>query len=170
MKEGSLFCSYQIHWISMLQIVFLVSLESSQREWVHGLGSMTIGLAVQKMLNIEWFLHSWIFWRRWNVPLVLLKRFWWAGFNGIYLVRFGFRMWETLILKWFLLLKIQINSKKPGWEHGNTSRLTIHSVQARFPFIFGCSKNRIIHCKTMFTCWLPYSVMGSHLGQQHKPH
>ncbi len=29
------------------------------------------------------------------------------------LVRFGFRMWEILVLKWFLLLKIQINFKKP---------------------------------------------------------
>jgi hypothetical protein len=49
--------------------------------------------------------RSWIFWRKWNVHLVLLERSWWAGFNGIYLVRFGFRMWEILIFKWFLLLK-----------------------------------------------------------------
>jgi len=75
--------------------------------------------------------HSWKFQRNWNVPLVLLERFWWAGLNGIYLVRFGFRMWEILIVKWFLPLKIQINSKKPGfgrkisWERGNTWRLTI---------------------------------------------
>jgi len=33
------------------------------------------------------------------VPLVLLERSWWAGFNGIYLVRFGFRMWEMFIFK-----------------------------------------------------------------------
>jgi len=46
------------------------------------------------------------------VPLVLLERSWGAGFNGIYLVRFGFRMWEILIFKWFLQLKIQINSQK----------------------------------------------------------
>jgi len=38
----------------MLQIVFLVSLESSQSGGVHGLGStMMFGLAVQKFLNIE---------------------------------------------------------------------------------------------------------------------
>ncbi len=36
--------------------------------------------------------------RNWNVPLVLLERSWWAEFNGIYLVRFGFRMWEILFL------------------------------------------------------------------------
>jgi hypothetical protein len=43
---------------------------------------------------------------------------------GIYLVRFGFRMWETLNFKWFLSLKIQINSKnqvlegKISWRRG----------------------------------------------------
>jgi hypothetical protein len=41
--------------------------------------------------------RSWKLWRNWNVPLVLLERSWWAGFNGIYLVRFGFRMWQILI-------------------------------------------------------------------------
>jgi hypothetical protein len=45
-----------IHQTGMLQIMFLVSLESS---WggVHGLGSMMLGLAVQKFLDIEWFFH-----------------------------------------------------------------------------------------------------------------
>jgi hypothetical protein len=37
----------------MLQIVFLVFLESSQQGGVHELGSMTSGLVVQKFLNIE---------------------------------------------------------------------------------------------------------------------
>jgi hypothetical protein len=115
MKEGSLFCCYQIHWIGMLQIVFLVSLESSWWEGVHGLVPRCLDLQCNFFWNIEWVLHSWISRRNWDVPLVLLRRFWWAGFNGIYLVRFGFRMCEILILKWFLLLKIQINSKKPGF-------------------------------------------------------
>ncbi len=54
MKEGSLFCSYEIHPTRMLEItLFLVSLESSRRGGVHGLGSMAFGLAVQKFLNIE---------------------------------------------------------------------------------------------------------------------
>jgi hypothetical protein len=35
----------------------LVSWESSQWGGVHGLGSMAFGLALQKFLNIEWFLH-----------------------------------------------------------------------------------------------------------------
>jgi hypothetical protein len=37
----------------MLQIMFLVSLESSQGGGVHQLGFMAFGLAVQKFLNIE---------------------------------------------------------------------------------------------------------------------
>jgi len=37
----------------MLQIMFLMSLESSQQEEVHGLGSMMFGLVAQKFLNIE---------------------------------------------------------------------------------------------------------------------
>jgi hypothetical protein len=38
----------------MLQIMFLVSLESSRQAGVHGLGTMMMsGLAVQKFLNIE---------------------------------------------------------------------------------------------------------------------
>jgi hypothetical protein len=37
----------------MLQIMFMVTLESSQRGGVHGLGFMMFGLVVQKFLNIE---------------------------------------------------------------------------------------------------------------------
>jgi hypothetical protein len=37
----------------MLQIISLVSLESSLQGGVHGLGSMMFGLAVQKFMNIE---------------------------------------------------------------------------------------------------------------------
>jgi hypothetical protein len=32
-------------------------LESSRQGGVHGFGSMAFGLAVQKFLNTEWFLH-----------------------------------------------------------------------------------------------------------------
>jgi hypothetical protein len=66
--------------------------------------------------------RSWKFQRNWNVHVVLLERSWWAGFNGIYLVRYGFRMWEMLIFKWFLPLKIQINSKEPGFGRNNQLR------------------------------------------------
>jgi hypothetical protein len=66
---------------------------------------------------------------------------------------------EFFIFKWFLPLKIQINSQKPGFGRKNQLRTwyhlkAYHSIQAWFPFIFGCSKNRYIHCKTMFMCWV----------------
>ncbi len=67
MKEGSLFVlfcfvlfylvrNYEIHQTQMLQIALLVSLESSWWGGLHWLCSMTFGLAMQKFLNIEWFL------------------------------------------------------------------------------------------------------------------
>jgi hypothetical protein len=135
MKEGSLFvlfsfvCTYEIYQTGMLHIVYLVSLESSWGGAVHGLISMAFWLAMQKVLEY-WMISSlkiklnsiWKFRRNWNVPLVLLERSWWAGFNGIYLVRFGFRMWEILIFKRFLPLKIQINSRKPGFGRKNQLR------------------------------------------------
>jgi len=151
MKEGSLFCFVVMRstelgcfrscswclWkaldeegcVGLLQIMFLVSLESSWWGGVHGLGSMTFWTCGTKVLEY-WMIsslkiklnHSWKFQRNWNVPLVLLERSWWAGFYGIYLVRFGFRMWEILIFKWFLPLNIQINSKKPGFGRKNQLR------------------------------------------------
>jgi hypothetical protein len=42
--------------------------------------------------------------------------------SRIYLVRFEFRMWEILIFKRFLPLKVQINSKKPGFGRKNQLR------------------------------------------------
>jgi hypothetical protein len=51
------------------------------------------------------------------VGKILMRRF-----NEIYFVRFGFKMWETLIFKQFLQLKIQINSKKPGFGRKNQLR------------------------------------------------
>jgi hypothetical protein len=57
MKQGNsmfvLVCTNEIHQTRMLQIVFLVSLESFQAGGVHQLGFMAFGLAVQKFLNIE---------------------------------------------------------------------------------------------------------------------
>ncbi len=148
MKQGSLFvlfCTHEIHRTGMLQITFLVSLESSQGEGVHRLGSMVFGLGcksswilndfhtenkIKSQLKISeelefafgvvgkiLMIRIW-----WNLPLVLLERSWWSGFNGIYLIRFGFRMWDILILKWFLRLKIQINSQKPGFGRKNQLR------------------------------------------------
>ncbi len=65
-------------------------------------------------------------------------------FNGIELVRFGFRMWEILICNGFLPLKTQINSKKPGFGRkksvednaitlGPTARATLVGMNVKLP-------------------------------------
>jgi hypothetical protein len=102
-------------------------LESSWGEGCIGLvswrwtcGAKVLGYWMISSLKIK-LNHSWKLRRNRNVPLVL-ERSWWAGFNGIYLVRLRLRMWEILISKWFLLLKIQINSKNPGFGRKNQLR------------------------------------------------
>jgi hypothetical protein len=79
--------------------------------WFHGIWTRGAKVLEYWMISsLETKLNrSWKSRRSWNVPLVFLERSWRAGFNGIYLVRLGFRMWEILIFKWFIPLKIQIN-------------------------------------------------------------
>jgi hypothetical protein len=131
--------------------------------------------------------HSWNFWRNWNVPLVLLERSRWAGFNGIYLVRFGLRMWEILIFKQFLLLKIpknQVLEGKTSWQLGNIWRLTIQ-FKHDFRSYLAVQKIKFKHdfcsylavqkidthiAKLCSHVEFPYFVMGSHLGHWHRPH
>jgi hypothetical protein len=130
MKEGSLFVLF---CTGMLQITFLVSLEKVFRRrgasaWFHDV--WTCGVEVLEYWMISSLKiklnRSWKFRMNWNVPFMLLERSWWAGFNGISLIRFGFSLWEILIFKQFLSLKVQINSKtrflegQISWGHGNT--------------------------------------------------
>jgi len=58
MKEGSLFCSYEIHWTRMLPIVFLVSWKALNEEGcIMGLVSWCLDLWCKSSWIIEWFLH-----------------------------------------------------------------------------------------------------------------
>jgi hypothetical protein len=133
MKQGSLFvlfCLYRWdppNWDASDHVLGLFGKLSTRRgvwAWFHGVwtcGAKILEYWMISSLKIK-LNCSWKFRRNWNVPLVLVERSWWAGFNGIYLVRFGFRMWEILIFRWFLPLKIQINSKKPGFGRKNQLR------------------------------------------------
>ncbi len=56
--------------------------------WTCGAKVLEYWMFFSLQINLN---RSWKFRRNWNVPLVFLERSWWAGFNGIYLVRFGFR-------------------------------------------------------------------------------
>jgi hypothetical protein len=121
-KEGSLFCLVLCWWDpwnhdasdSILGLFGKLSKRRGAWVWFYGVWPCSAKvLEYWTIFSLKIKLNgSWKFGRNWNVPLVLLERSWWAGFKGIYLVRFGFRKWEILIFKWFLLLKIQINSKK----------------------------------------------------------
>ncbi len=137
MKEGSLFVLFWLYlWDpldedasnSVLGVFGKLSMRRGAWARFHGVWTFAPKVLEYWMissLKIKWN-RSWTFGRKWNVALVLLERSWWAGSNGVYLVRFGIRIWEILILKWFMLLKIQIKSKNPGfemknqWARGNT--------------------------------------------------
>jgi len=88
MKQGSLFvlfCTYEIHRTGMLQIGFLVSLESSTRRgawaWFHDVWTCSAKVLEYWMISsLKIKLNSsWKFRRNWNVPLVFLERSWWRG-------------------------------------------------------------------------------------------
>ncbi len=125
-----LFCLYlwdppnQVASYRILHLFGKLSRRRGASAWFHDVWTCGVeGLEYWMIFSLKIQLnHSWSFWSIRNVPLVFLERSWWAGFNGIYLVRFGFRMWEILIFKWFLLLKIQINSKRPGFGRKNQLR------------------------------------------------
>jgi hypothetical protein len=127
MKEGSCFVVMRFTKPGCFRSCYWCLWKALDEEGCMGLVPCHLDLLRKSswILNFSWLKiklnYSWKFQRNWNVHLVLLERSWWTGFNGIYLVRFGFRMWEILIFKWFLLLKIQINSKKPGF--GRKSQL-----------------------------------------------
>jgi hypothetical protein len=132
-KQGSLFALFCLHlWDPpnrddsdrILGLIGKLSRRRVASAWLHGIWTccgkvFEYWMIFSRKIKLN---RSWKLQRNWNVPLVLLERSWWAGFNGIYLVRFGFRMWEILIFKWFLPLKFQINSKKPGFERKNQLR------------------------------------------------
>ncbi len=137
MNQGSLFvlfCLYRWdppNWDASDCVLGLFGKLSMRRDawaWFHDIWTCCAKVLEYWMISsLKIKLNSsWNFRRNWNMPLVLLERSWWARFNGIYLVRFEFRMWEILILKWFLPLKIQTNSKnqvlegKISWGRGNT--------------------------------------------------
>jgi hypothetical protein len=124
-KVVYLFCfTHEIHWTGILGLFGKLSRRRGASAWFHGIWTCRVKVHeywIISSLKIR-LNRSWRFQRNWNVPLVVLEISWWSGFNGIYLVNFGFKMWEILIFKWFLQLKIQINSKKPGVGRKNQLR------------------------------------------------
>jgi hypothetical protein len=80
-------------------------------------------------------------------------------------------MWEILICKWFLLLKFQINSKRPGfWKEKSVENVVTLECSPQFNgsmisfhiWVFkkgiNTLQNNVSHVE------FPYFVMGSQLG------
>ncbi len=125
-----MFCNYEIHQDALNRVLGVFGkllMRMGAWAWFHDVWTCNAKVLKYWMIySLETKLNrNWNFWRNWNVPLLFLETSWWIGYNGIYLVRFGFKMWEILILKWLLLLKIQIGSKnqvlegKISWKCGN---------------------------------------------------
>ncbi len=131
MKEGSLFCFVVMrsNEPECFRSCSWCLGKGLDEEGCMGFGSMTFGLCGAKVLEY-WMISSlkiklyrtWKFWRNWNVPLVLLERSWWVGFNGIYLVRFGFRIVGDIDLKVISTDENTNSSKKPGFGKKNQLR------------------------------------------------
>ncbi len=102
MKEGSLFCFAVMRSIK-LGCFRSCSWKALNKEGCMGLVPWHLDLQCKSFWILNFFSleiklnHSWTFWTNWNVPLMLLERCWWIGFNGICLVRFGFKMWDMVI-------------------------------------------------------------------------
>ncbi len=111
MKEGSLFCFAVMRSAELgcFRSCSWCLWKALDKEGCMGLILWCLDLWCKSSWILNDFFTSWKFWRNWNLPLVFLERSWWAGFNGIYLVRFGFRMWEILI---FLVISAAKNSNK----------------------------------------------------------
>ncbi len=113
MKEGTLFVLFCLYLSNppnrnasnrILGLFGKLSMRRGAWAWFHEVwtcGAKVLEYWIIFSLKIK-LNHSWKIRRNWNMPLVLLETSWWVGFNVIYLIRFGFRMWEILILKWFL--------------------------------------------------------------------
>ncbi len=115
MKEGKLFCFVVMRSSKLgcfryvLGVFGKLSMRRGAWAWFHDVSTCnTKVLQYWMIFSLKAKLNcSWKFWRNWNMPLVLLERSWWTRFNGIYLVRFGFKMWEILVFKWFFSLEFK---------------------------------------------------------------
>jgi hypothetical protein len=94
------------HWdpFTKCQIMFLVSLESSQRGGVHGLGSMTFGIAVQKFLNTECLLY-------WKLNQIVAENFGGIGMCYYLYIKVQFTLYIGI------LLLFPIWTKQLFWQH-----------------------------------------------------
>jgi hypothetical protein len=130
MKQGCLFVLFCLYWWDppnwdASSCIFGLFGKLSKRRgalvWFHDLWTSSAKVLEHWMIfSLKIRLnYGWKIWKNWNVNLVLLERSWWARFNGIYLVRFGFQMWEILIFKQFMPRENSNKSKKLSFGRKN---------------------------------------------------
>jgi hypothetical protein len=154
----------------MLRIMFLVSLESSWRGGWMGLVPWHLDLGCKS----SWILNDFFTENFGGIGMCL-----WCCWKyldeqdlWIYLVGFGFWMWEILICRWFLPLKIKLNSKKSGFGRKNQLRTWRVAIQFKHDFLsyLAIQKINTYIAKQCSHVEFPYFVMRSHLGQWQGPH
>jgi hypothetical protein len=102
---------------------------------------------------------------------VLLERSWWAGLKGILFDNiWSQNVRDIEFLSDFCCWNFQINSKKPGF--GSKNQLGMLIIQLKHDFLSYLAVQNIntYIAKQCSHVELPYFVMGSHLGQRHRPH
>ncbi len=130
MKEGSLFCFVVMRSAEpgCFRSCSSCLWKPLNKKGCMGLVPWHLDLQCKKVLQY-WMISSlgirlnssWKFRSNRNVPLMLLERSWWAGFNGIYLLRFDSK-WGRY---WFLSDFCHENSnkfEKPGFGRKNQLR------------------------------------------------
>ncbi len=104
--------------------------------WFHGVWTWGVKVFEYWMISsLKIKLNcNWKFLRNWNVPLVLVEKPWWAGLMEFIWYDLDSECGRYWFFKWFLPLKIQINSKnqvlegKISWKRvtlGPTAQATL---------------------------------------------
>ncbi len=148
-----------------------------------GFGSMIFGFALQKFLNFEWFLH-------WKLNYIVVENFkgiemclwcYWKDLDEQDLMEFIGKIWiqnvRDIDFKVIFAAaensnkfqKNQVLEGKISWECRNT-REGLPFNSSMISFHIWLFKKLTYIAKQCWHVEFPYFVMGSHLGQPHKPH
>ncbi len=110
-------------------------------EWCMGLVPQHLEYWMISSLKIK-LNHSWIL-EELERAFGVVRKILIAGFNGINLLTFGFRMSKILILVISATENSNKFQKSRFWKEKSVENVSYHSIQAWFPFTFGCSKKSI---------------------------
>jgi hypothetical protein len=145
---------------------------------VQGLGSIDVWTCGAKVLEY-WMISSlkiklncsWKFRRNWNLPLVLSEKSWQAVFNGIYLVRFGFRIWEILIFMWFLTAENSNKFQKTRfWKEKSVEEVVTLEPTAQATIVLTITSSPCTSQIVQISQWVAISQTKAPVGTHPPPH